>query len=79
MTRIAVAGRKIGCSDRGQCGNLQQVRVGAGRLSEGRHEMSMPVAGAFLPALFIVQLRSTTRARPQLFLRPPRRGHLPAR
>ena len=70
--QYGAAGRKTSCCGRGRCGNLQQVRAGAGRLSEGRRDMSRPVAGAFPPALFTAQLRSTTRAR--LSLRTPRRA-----
>jgi hypothetical protein len=75
MTQVELW-RKTSCPGRGRCGNLQLVRAGTGRLSEGRHEMSKPVAGAFPPALFTAQPRSTTRAR--LFF-TPRRVQLPPR
>ena len=37
--------------------------AGAGRLSEGRRQVSTTVAGMFTPAPLTAQLRSTTRAR----------------
>ncbi len=49
-----------------RAGAVWQPAAGPGRrcrLSEGRREVSEPVAGAFLPALFTAQPRSTTRAR----------------
>ena len=63
-----ISSRKFGCAGDRACGNLQQIRAGAGRLSEGRREVSKPVAGAFPPAPLTAQLRSTTRAR--LFFTP---------
>ena len=39
------------------------VPAGAGRLSEGRRQVSTTVAGVFTPATLTAQLRSTTRAR----------------
>ena len=37
--------------------------AGAGRLSEGRRQVSTTVAGVFAPAPLTAQLRSTTHAR----------------
>ena len=47
--------------------------AGPGR-AKGGTKCPSPVAGAFTPALFIAQLRNTTRVR--FFLRIPRRLHL---